>query len=48
MKIPVENHQKSPSSFVMFFSVSFISSTFKDILLQKSTELKMEGGKSFT
>ena len=39
---------KSPSSLIMFFSVSSISSTIKDTLLQKSTELKMEGRKSFT
>ena len=39
---------KSPSSLIMFFSVSSMSSTIKDILIQKSTELKMEGRKSFT
>ena len=39
---------KSPSSLMTFLSVSCISSTIKDILLQKSTELKMEGRKSFT
>ena len=39
---------KSPSSLIMFFSVSSISRTIKDILLQKSLELKMEGRKIFT
>ena len=37
---------KSPSSLIMFFSVSSISSTIKDILFQKSTELEMEGRKN--
>ena len=39
---------KSPSSLNMFLSVSSLCSTIKDILFQKSTELKMEGRKSFT
>ena len=39
---------KSPSSLIMIFSVSSISSTIRDILFQMSTELKMEGRKSFT
>ena len=39
---------KSPSSLIKFFSVSSISGTIIDILLQMSTELKMEGRKSFT
>ena len=48
MKILVENHQNSPSSLIKFFSVSSIASIIKDILLQKSRELKKEGRKSFT
>ena len=40
--------KKSLSSLIMFFSVSSISTTKKEILLQKSTEMKMEGKKSFT
>ena len=39
---------QSPSSLIMFFSVSSTSSTNEDILFQKSTELKMEGRKIFT
>ena len=43
-----EPSTKSPSSLMTFFSVSSISSTMQDILLQKTTELKMKGRKSFT
>ena len=39
---------KSPSFLMTLFSVSSISKKMPDILLQKSTELKMEGRKSFT
>ena len=44
----IEPSIKSPSSLIMFLSVSSISSTMQDMLLQKSTELKMEGRKSST
>ena len=39
---------KTPNSLIMFLSVSSISSTMQDILLQKLTELKMEGRMIFT
>ena len=48
MKILEENHQKSPSSLTMFFSVSSMCNTINDILIQKSIKLKMEGRKIFT
>ena len=43
-----EPSKKSQFSNVVFLSFSSISSTIKGILLQKSTELKMEGRRSFT
>ena len=38
---------KSPSSLNLFFSVSSISSTIKDILFKKSTDFKKAGCKNF-
>ena len=46
-KLCVDPSIESPSSLTMFLSVSSISSTMQDILLQKLTELKMEGTKIF-
>ena len=48
MKILVENRQKKSQVFNYVPSVSSISSTVQDILLQRSTDLKMEGRKIFT
>ena len=39
---------KTPNSLIKFLSASSKSSTLQDILLQKSTEMKKEGKKSFT
>ena len=39
---------KNPSSLIMFLSVSSISNTIKDILIQNSVKLKKAGRKFFT
>ena len=39
---------KTPNSLLTFEPASSISSTMQDILLQKSTDLKMQGRRSFT
>ena len=48
MKSLVQIHQKKSQLLIMFLSVTSISSTMQEILLQMSTEMKMEGRKSFT
>ena len=40
--------KKTPNSFITFASAGSMSSTVQDKLLQKATELKMEGRNGFT